>query len=158
MNDGFWQVCVYPSFWLFSFGCTLASRILWLNEEVAALGSMIIICFSGPTFPPPPFPQSFHSLHMLSSHALLSSLQLVLLHPHFGRRAMLTHTHTCLILLFNTWPIFTFQEGNKEGNETLLFTLIFSPSFQNSKSLCIPSPVFLLFFFSFTQIIQIFPH
>ncbi len=151
MNDGFWQVCVFPSFWLLSFGCTLASRILWLNEGVAAPASMIIICFSGPTFPLSPFPPIF----LFSTHVEFpwSSCQFAtsFVASTFWKKGH-AYTHTCLILFFKGWPIFIFQEGNKEGNEILLFTLLFSPSFnscQNSKSLCMPSPVFLLFFLFF---------
>jgi hypothetical protein len=157
MNDGFWQVYVFPSFWLLSFGCTLASRILWLNEGVAAPASMIIICFSGPTLP-----QSFHSVHMLSSNGLLSSFATSFVASTFWKEAN-AYTHTYVSFCCSTLDPFSFcKKGTRKGMKSY-FLPYYSPLLSIHAK--IPNPYaylplfFLLFFpFSFTQIIQIFPH
>jgi hypothetical protein len=100
---------------------------------------------------------------MLSSHGLLSSLQLVLLHPHFGRRAMLTHTHTHTHVSFccsTLDPFSFFKKGTRKGMKSY-FLPYYSPLLSIHAK--IPNPYaylplfFFLFSFSFTQIIQIFP-
>jgi hypothetical protein len=155
----FWQVCVFPSFWLLSFGCTLASRILWLNEGVAAPASMIIICFSGPTFPrpPPPFPPIFS----FSTHVEYpwSSFQFA---TSFWKKGH-AYTHTYVSFCCSTLVPFSFcKKGTRKGMKSY-FLPYYSPLLSIHAK--IPNPYaylplffFLFFPFSFTQIIQIFPH
>ncbi len=165
MNDGFWQVCVFPSFWLLSFGCTLASRILWLNEGVAAPASMIIICFSGPTFSLSPFPPIF----LFSTHVEFpwSSCQFAtsfVASTFWKKGHAYTHTHVSFCSS-RVDPFSFFKKGTRRGMKSY-FLPYYSPLLSIHAKFPNPyacHPLFFFFFFFFFLFLspkqsKYFPH
>ncbi len=157
MNDGFWQVYVFPSFWLLSFGCTLASRILWLNEGVVASSLNDYNLFLWPHLPPI-FSFSTHVEFPWSSFQFATSF----VASTFWKEAH-AYIHTYVSFCCSTIDPFSFcKKGTRKGMKSY-FLPYYSPLLSIHAK--IPNPYaylplfFLLFFpFSFTQIIQIFPH